>query len=94
VSTATLSELLGARNESLYARPAHEPALTLLIRRLRRIDLSPARRALLALLLVITKHGLVLSGCTALIIAASTLSVTATWIMVAISMFFLEARRR
>jgi hypothetical protein len=94
VSTATLSELLGVRAESLYARPAREPALTLLIRRLRRIDLSPARRALLAFLLVIAKHGLVLSGCTALIIAASTLSVTATWIMVAISMFFLEARRR
>lgn len=94
MTTATLSELLGVRDESLRVRPARTPALTLLRRRIRALDLAPARRALLVSLLFVSRHGLVLSGCTAVVIAAATLSTTVAWIMVGASMFFLEARRR
>lgn len=94
MTTATLSELLSIRDESLRVRSARRPMFTLLVRRLRRINLVPARAALLTALAFVTKHGLVLSGCTALVIAAGTLSATAAWIMGGVSLFFLEARRR
>ena len=94
MTTVSLSELLSIRDESIAVRRAHTPALVSLLRRIRRIDLAPARRLLAVLALLVTKHGLVLSGCAALVIAASTLSTTAAWIMGGISLFFLEARRR
>ena len=94
----TLSGLIRARDESLRVRPARRSALVALARRLRTLNLSPARRALAATFLAVagftSRHALVLAGCTASVIAASTLSVTAAWIMTALSLFFLEARRR
>lgn len=94
MTTVSLSELLSIRDESIRVRPAGRPLFAPLLRRLRRISLRPARLALLAVLAFVTKHGLVLSGCAALVISAATLSVTAAWIMAGLSLFFLEARRR
>lgn len=94
MTTVSLAELLSIRDESIAVRPARRPMLVSLLRRIRRIDLAPARALLTVLVTLVMKHGLVLSGCAAAVAAASTLSVTATWIMVALSLFFLEARRR
>lgn len=87
----TLATLRRTRDESLVYRPS--PAARLRIA-LPRLNLAPAGRALLIVLTFALRHVLVVTGCCAAVIAAATLSATAAWIMVAASLFFLEARRR
>jgi hypothetical protein len=96
VTTVSLAELLAGRDESLRVR--RTPWTLRALSRLRRIDLRPALRALavvaLAVLGFASRHGLVLAGCTALVVCAATLSITAAWGTAAAALFFLEARRR
>lgn len=96
VTTVSLSELFAARDESL--RVQRVSAWVRLAARIRRIDLAPARRLVMLVLLnamqFMTRHALVLCGCAAIVVGAATISITAAWITAGAALFFLEARRR
>ena len=98
MTVVTLSELMRTQRESLAARPPRPSLLAVLARRIRALDLAPARRATLATILAIagfiSRHALVLGGCSAVVISAATVSATLGWFATATSLFFLEARRR
>lgn len=95
MTTVTLSELLTARDESLRIRPARGRLLAARIRRWGRESAFPAAaRILAALVSLLYQHGIVLSGCTAFVIAAGTISATLAWFVAGAALFFLEARRR
>jgi hypothetical protein len=98
MTMATLSELMAIQRESLAARPARPSALARLGRRVRALDLAPARRAVLVSLLSIagfsSRHALVLGGCSAVVISAAIVAPALGWLAAAASLFFLEARRR
>ncbi len=98
MTVVTLSELMRTQRESLAARPPRPSVLAALARRIRALDLTPARRAALATILAIagfiSRHALVLGGCTAVVISAATVSAILGWLAVGVSLFFLEARRR
>lgn len=98
VTTVTLQALMRERDESIASIRAKPSALARLRHYLRAIDLRRTLRVpLLAVLTIagfVSRHGLVIGGCCALVIGAATLSATAAWIMAAASLFFLEARRR
>lgn len=98
MTTVTLQTLLRERDDAIASIRTRPSVLTRLRHRLRAIDLHRVLRPLLLAALAVagftSRHGLVLAGCCALVIAAATLSATAAWIMTAASLFFLEARRR
>lgn len=90
MTTMTLATLRRQRNESMVYHP---PLLSRLRIALPRLTLRPVTAGLLVILGFAVRHGLVLAGCCAAVVAAATLSATAAWIMTAASLFFLEARR-
>jgi hypothetical protein len=96
VTTVSLAELLAARDDSLRVR--RSPLLARLLVKARRIDVRPALRALAIAAIVVfrfgVRHGLVLAACTAFVVGAATLSITAAWAVAGAALFFLEARRR
>lgn len=92
MTVVTLATLMDRQRESL--RIPRATGLTRLARRIRAIDLTPARRALLAVVLAVSRHALVLGGCVAMVISAATVSATLAWITTGAALFFLEARRR
>lgn len=98
MTTASLSELMAIRNESLAARPARPSVITRALARARAIDLAPARRALFVSLLAVagflSRHALVLGGCSAVVISAAIVAPALGWLALAGALFFLEARRR
>lgn len=98
MTVTTLSELMAIQRESLAARPARPSTLARLQRRVRSIDLAPARRIMLVSLLAvagfISRHALVLGGCSAVVISAAIIAPSLGWLAAAASLFFLEARRR
>src|SRR6185312_8683086 len=98
MTVVTLSELMRTQRESLATRPPRPSLLATLARRLRAIDLTPAWRALASVLLAalgfLSRHALVLGGCTGVVISAATVSATLGWLATGASLFFLEARRR
>jgi hypothetical protein len=94
MTVVTLHELLSRRDESLVYHRPHLAGLTRLAHKIRHIDLAPTWRALLVSLLFVARHALVLGGCTAIVIAAVTVSATLGWVAAGAALFFLEARRR
>jgi hypothetical protein len=98
MTVVTLSELLGARDESLRVQPRAGHAIAARLKTalgaLSRGVGSRVTVLLISLLRLAHLHGLVLSGCTAFVIAAATLSATLAWFTAGAALFFLEARRR
>jgi len=98
MTTVSLSELMAIQRESLAAKPARPSMITRLARRIRALDLAPARHATLATILVIagfiSRHALVLGGCAAFVISAAIITPALGWLAAAFALFFLEARRR
>ena len=92
VTTVSLADLFAVRDESLRVR--REPFWSRLIARVRRIDTRPLLLTLLLTMRFVTRHGLVVGGCAAIVVGAATLSITAAWITAGAALFFLEARRR
>jgi hypothetical protein len=98
MSTATLADLMAGQREDLRSRRPGPLPIVALLQRLRRVNARPALRFALAVLASITgfvnRHGIVLSACTVLVIASCTISLTIGLFTAAVSLFFLEARRR
>lgn len=95
MTTVTLAELLTHRDESLRVSPHRGRLLAGRLARWVSSAALPGARALLAAVIrLLHLHGLVLSGCVALVISAATLSVTLAWFVAGAAFFFLEARRR
>lgn len=96
MTTVTLANLMRARDDSLRARPT--PLLARLLRKVRGLTLAPVWRVLAVAVLAgagfVSRHGLVLAACTAIVVGAATLSAMAAWITAGAALFFLEARRR
>jgi hypothetical protein len=94
MSVVTLSALLDARNESLAVqrvRPAWISQALLWVRSLR---WGWALVSLLAVAGFASKHGLVLAGCAAFVVAAAIVTPVAGWALAGVSLLFLELRRR
>ena len=94
MTTVSLSELLGVRDESLRVTRERRRYAAMILARLRLIDLTPARRALLVSLLFLSRHTLVLAGCAAMVISAAMITPFLGWLAAGLGFFFLEARRR
>lgn len=94
MTTVSLSELLSIRDDSLRVTRERRRYGALIMARLRAVDLSPVRRALLVSLLFLTRHALVLSGCAAVVTAAAMITPALGWLTTGAALFFLEARRR
>lgn len=83
VTTATLSDLIGIRDDSIRARPR---------RRLRLPRIGLARLA--PVLAVLHRHILILFGCAAVVTSAAIVAPALGWLTAGASFFFLELRRR
>lgn len=98
MTTVPLSVLLRGRDESLMVTRTRRPALRRALSQVRAYDWTPARRALLVSLLavagVLSRHGLVVAGLAAFVIAAATVSLTLAWAAGGAGLLFLEVRRR
>lgn len=98
MTTVPLSVLLRERDESLMVTRARGSALRRVMSWIRALDWTPARKALLVGLLsvagVLSRHGLVVAGLAAFVVAAATLSVTLAWVAGGAGLLFLEVRRR
>jgi hypothetical protein len=94
MTVVTLHDLLARRDESMAAPKVRALALRRLARRIRRIDLAPAWRALVLAMIFISRHVLVLAGCAAIVISAAIVSSSLGWLAAGAALFFLEARRR
>lgn len=98
MTTVSLHELMTLRDEAIASNRVRPRPFARAYARVRRIDLAPARRR--ALLVIIrsvmfaSAHGLVLAACCSFVIGAATLSPIAGWIMAGVSLLFLELRRR
>lgn len=77
-------------------------ARPLILRRImsqvRALDWSPARRATVAALLAVAgllaRHGLVVAGLLAFVVAAAMVAPVLAWVVSGVSLLFLEVRRR
>lgn len=98
MTTVSLSELLGARDESLAVRPVAPGWLSLAWRRVRglrwRAGVTRVALAVVALVALLHRHGLVLAGLASFVIAAATIAPVAAWIVAGVSLLFLEVRRK
>jgi len=94
MTTVTLGELLARRDESMRAPKVRRRPLTLVMRRLRKINLAPLRALMVVITTFALRHTLVLAGCSAFVISAAMLSPIAGWATAGLALFFLEARRR
>ncbi len=96
MTTVTLSDLLDARNESIYVRPragfrAHARRAYVFLRRPRFAWLAPLVSLLVGF---VARHALVLFGCAAVVTSACMVSIKLGWLIAGLAFFFLEARRR
>lgn len=98
MTTVTLATLMQARDESLAIRRARPAWLSRAIARVRQVALTTvtARITVAALLLAgfVTRHGLVLAGLSAFVIAAALAAPIAGWVVAGAALLFLEVRRR
>lgn len=98
MTTVPLSVLLRERDESLMVTRTRPSALRRAMSRARAYDWTPARRALLVSLLAVagalSRHGLVVAGLAAFVVAAATVSLTLAWVAGGAGLLFLEVRRR
>ncbi len=102
MTVVTLGELLSARDESLRVERARLAWLSVLRRRVARVDLRRVTArvgalfavSLLTLAGLAERHGLVLAGLAAFVVAAAMLSTVAAFIVAGVSLLFLEVRRR
>ncbi len=94
MTTVTLGELLTRRDESMRAPKVRRRPLAIAWRRLKRIDLAPARVLMVVIATFALRHTLVLAGCSAFVISAAMMSPIAGWSVAGLALFFLEARRR
>lgn len=96
MTTVSLSDLLDIRDASIRVEKLSAFAKVRI--RIRRISLAPARRILLLALLAVTgfvhKQGLVLAGCTAVVISSAMVSAALGFLVTGVAFFYLELRRR
>jgi hypothetical protein len=94
MTVVTLNALLHQRDESLKVQPR---ARRIHIR-MPAIPITPVLAALVRFWTFIIRtaihHGLVLSGCTAVVISAAMVAPVLGWLVTGLALFFLEARRR
>jgi len=94
MSVVTLSALLDARDESLAVRRVRPAWISRSLRLVRALRWSWTLVSLLAVAGFLARHGLVLAGCAAFVIAAAIVTPVAGWVVAGVSLLFLEARRR
>lgn len=102
MTTVTLAALLEARDESLAVRRSRPAWLSRAWVRLRRVEYAAVTARVLAALAACalalagfgTRHGLVLAGLGAFVVAAASVSSVAGWAVAGAGLLFLEVRRR
>jgi hypothetical protein len=94
MNTVTLGELLAARDEGMRVPKTKRRPFAIAWRRIKRINLAPARVLMVVIATFALRHTLVLAGCAAFVIAASMMTPIAGWAVAGLALFFLEARRK
>lgn len=101
MTTVTLSELLSARDESLTIHRSAWRAPRWLTRSwawAREVGSVRVGAWVVAIALTLAgllhRHGLVLGGLTAFVVAAATVAPALAWVVAGVSLLFLEVRRR
>jgi hypothetical protein len=102
MSVVTLSALLDARDESLVVKRSRPLWLSRAWARLRQVEYGAVTARVWAVLAAcvltlagqVHRHGLVLAGLTAFVVAAASVASVAGWVMAGVSLLFLEVRRR